>query len=104
MDLTTADGTRYVIERFSQWKGAAEAYLTVPGIVYPESCEWHGCTLVLGERTFPNVKAGITDIDIDNPRDGVEQPSTRYRAILTWRSSPTPDDTQEAPAVRKPLR
>lgn len=102
MYLTTVDGTRYVIERFSQLRRAAEAYLVMPGIVYPDCCEWHGCTLVLGERTFANAKAGITDIDIDNPRDGVEQPSTRYRAILTWRTPPTPDDTQEVDAIGKP--
>lgn len=111
MRLTTADGTHYTVQRFDQALGVAKAVLLMEGVVYPATEKWYGCTLVLGERTFENVRAFVQEIGIYDPLDpprevapGVVemglQPDTTYTVLLMI--PPTPDDTQEADAVRKP--
>ena len=110
MHLLTADGTRYTVQRFDQALGTAKATLLMEGVVYPATEKWNGCTLVLGERTFENVRVMVQEVSIYDPLDpprevapGVVkmglQPDTTYTVLLVL--SPTPNDTQEVDAIGK---
>jgi hypothetical protein len=84
MHLTTADGKRYVMEKFNQARGAATAHLVMTGVVYPASLEWKDCTLSLGDHTITDVKCGITDILIENALRDESLAITTYGVVLTW--------------------
>jgi hypothetical protein len=78
MYLLRDDGTRYQIAWFSRSRGVATAMLEVLGIAYPATCEWHNCTLLLGDVRIDGVEAGITSFDIRHD-------STDLYVVLTWK-------------------
>ena len=65
------------------------------GVVYPATEKWNGCTLVLGNKTFENVRVIVQKVSIYDPLDpprevapGVVerglQPDTTYTVLLTF--------------------
>ncbi len=82
--LLDEKGTRYDIERFYQRKGVAEVQIILVGVIYPTVYEWANCTLVLGEKRIKDVKATITDVQIDNPLNGIDPCTTKYTLLLRW--------------------
>ena len=102
--LLTADGRKYLVQRFALAQGKATASLIMTGVCYPDTEKWDGCTLVLGEKRFENVRAIVQSVEVYNPFEEGLAPDTTYTIAMVWSAVTlaTPDDTQEADAVRKP--
>lgn len=76
--LQLADGTQYQVSDFWQQRGVIEVKLSLLGIQYPTTERWENCTLVIGEKRFEHVTAGITAVRIDNPLNGIDPCTTEY--------------------------
>ncbi len=84
--LYTADGKKYLVQRFVRQQNKVIATLIMGGICYPDNENWEGCTLVLGEKRFENVRAIVQGQEIYNPFEEGRSPETTYTVALFFRA------------------
>ena len=78
MYLELADGKQYIVWDFWQQRGVIEVKLSLLGIHYPAVERWEDCTLIIGDKRFEHVTAGITAVRVNDPMNGIDPCTTDY--------------------------
>ena len=91
--LQLANGTQYQVSDFWQQRGIIEVKLSLLGVQYPAVERWEDCTLVIGDKRFEHVTAGITTVRIEKPLNGIDPCTTEYTVTMAVRrGSDSPKD------------